>query len=305
MLDISVIIPVYNSERTLPTLLSRIHAVFISENISEFEILCIDDGSTDSSWQMLKKLQKKFPSLKLLRLMKNFGQHNALICGCNYAKGKYIVTLDDDLQNPPEEIPKMIKAIKKTNVDCVIGKPIHKKHSLYRNIGSFIVGLIYSIVFKKPTNLKMSSFRIIDRRVVNEILKIKIHNPAIDSMILSITSNIINIDVNHESAPSRYSLYKLLKLTTETVISYSVFPLRFISTVGFTTSLLSLFGVVFFIYKKITQDAYVLGWTSLIVLNLFFFGLLLLSLGVIGEYLIRIVKQVTLQQPYLVREKKL
>lgn len=305
MIHYSVIVPVYNSQRTLPTLLSRITTVFKAKKISSYEIICVDDGSIDDSWKTLKAQQKRFSKLKAIKLMKNFGQHSALLCGFNYCNGRYIITLDDDLQNPPEEIPKLIKAIKNNNIDCVIGKPIYKKHSFYRNFGSYLVGLMYSLVFKKPIDLKMSSFRIIDRKVVDEILKMKIHNPAIDSMILTITSNISNVDVKHTAAPSRYSLYSLIKLAVETVISYSVFPLRFISTIGFTTSLVSLFGILFFVYKKITQDAYVLGWTSLIILNLFFFGLLLLSMGVIGEYLIRIVKQVTLQQPYLVREEKL
>lgn len=305
MKKFSIIVPVYNSTLTLEDLVSRIKKVFKNKIKQKFEIILVDDGSSDNSWDLLKKLKRNNTELKIVKLMKNYGQHNAILCGLETATGDYLITIDDDLQNPPEEIPKLIKHIQKTEADCVIGKPIKKKHSIFRNLGSYMVGMIYTIIFNKPKSLKMSSFRIITKQVADELLQIKTHNPAIDSMLLSITNNIQNVDVKHNAAESRYNLYKLIKLTIENVVSYSVFPLRFISIIGFCTSIISILIACYIVYQKITKDAYIIGWTSLIVVNLFFLGLVLLTMGVIGEYLIRIVRQVTFQQPYIVREKHL
>lgn len=302
MKKFSIVIPVYNGSGTISELVSRICSVFKKKKFNDFEIVIIDDGSTDNSWEYISKFATQKKEVVAAKLAKNYGQHNALLCGFKLSQGDYIITIDDDLQNPPEEIPKMIKAIYGKDVDCVIGVPIKKKHAFYRNIGSELINVMYTIVFRKPVSLKMSPFRVIKRSIVLQILEYSHHNPAIGSMLLSISEKIINVEVKHNAAKSRYSLYKLIKLTLDNIVSFTTLPLKIVSLIGFLSFLSSILIVIYLIYEKVVNDSFAPGWTSLIVLNLFFFGLILLSLGVIGEYLIRIIKQVSGHKSYIIQE---
>lgn len=303
MKKISIVIPVFNGSSTIGELIKRIFIVLQKNQITNFEIIVIDDGSTDNSWTYIKDIAKKKKKVVAVKLARNFGQHNALICGFSISKGEYVITIDDDLQNPPEEIPKLIDAIKESDTDCVIGVPIKKNHHFYRNIGSNFINVVYTLIFNKPLGLRMSSFRILKKDIVTQILEYNSYNPAIGSMLLSITNNIINVEVKHESADSRYNLYRLIKLTVDNVVSFTTLPLKIMSIVGIISFLSSILFVCYLVYEKIVNDSFAPGWTSLIVINLFFFGLVLLSLGVTGEYLIRIVKQVSGQKTYIIKEK--
>ena len=158
----SVVIPVYNSESSLDELLYRLLPVFKAVSVG-FEIIFVDDGSKDRSWQKLKELRNKHKHVKIIQLMRNFGQHNALVCGFHFANGDYIITLDDDLQIPPEEIPKLISKIEE-GYDIVYGKYLSKKHSKFRNIGSLLIQAVYKKVFDVHNDL--SAFRIIKKEVI-------------------------------------------------------------------------------------------------------------------------------------------
>lgn len=306
MVDYSVCIPVYNSEKTLEDLYTRISSVFkaITDN---YEIILVDDGSRDSSWEIMKKLHTKDQRVKVVSLTKNFGQHNALMCAFNFVRGEKIITMDDDLQHPPEEIPKLISCYKENKeVDGVLGAPKVKKHNLIRRISSLIVDKTNNLVFKKPSSLKMSPFRLLRREIVEELIKNKIHNPALGSLLMSTTLNLKNVTVKHNErsfGKSGYVLRKAISLAVDNVVNYSTIPLKLISIFGIFCSLSSLAGVIFFIYRRLVEKRGPEGWTSLLVVNLFFFGMVLFSMGVIGEYLIRIIRQVNQQPQFIIRRK--
>lgn len=305
--EVSVVIPVYNSEKSLNELYDRLLKV-LEENAKHYEIIFIDDGSRDNSWEILEKLNYSNKNVRIIQLMKNFGQHNALMCGFNYAKGEYIITMDDDLQHPPEEIPKMLEAIKSdSNYDVIIGKPVEKKHSLYRNFLSWAANYLNVYFYNKPYDLKMGAFRIIKRNIINEIINYKLPNPTIGPLLLVLTSRIENVIVEHKPrsyGSSNYTFRKIVKISFDTVVHNSSLPLKLVSLLGFAVSLLS-FGLgLYYLYRKIVYGIPVIGWTTLLVSNLFLFGIVLLSFGIMGEYILRIVRTTQNNPQYTVRIEK-
>jgi glycosyltransferase involved in cell wall biosynthesis len=302
--EVSVVIPVYNSEKSLNELLDRLSKV-LDENTESYEVIFIDDGSKDNSWKLLEDLHSLYKNTRIIQLMKNFGQHNALMCGFNCARGEYIVTMDDDLQHPPEEIPKMLEAIKSdVNYDVIIGRPIEKKHSLYRNALSWAGNYLNVYFYDKPYDLRMGAFRVIRRSVINEIIKYKLPNPSIGPLLLVVTLRIKNITVDHKPrlyGSSTYTIGKLIKMSFDNIIHNSSLPLKIVSFFGIFISFLS-FGLgLYYMYKRFFYGIPVVGWTTLLVSNLFLFGVVLFSFGIIGEYILRIVQTTQNNPQYTIR----
>ena len=302
--EYSVVVPVYNSEDSLYELCQRISQVFNGIGRT-YEIILVDDSSADNSWQIMKELKKKDKNIKIIQLMKNFGQHNAVICGFHHVTGKYVITIDDDLQNPPEEIPKLINKIKE-GFDVVIGAQEVKQDSIFKNLGSFFIRYLNTKIFNKPKDLKLSSFRIITRAVVDEIKILKTPYPYISGMILSLTRNLANVTVKHDKrkyGSSTYNITKLIKLAFNLIINYSSLPLKFFTFIGIIVSAASFCMGLYFILKKLIVGIPVPGWTSVVFLLSFFNGLLLIILSIIGEYLARIINEVSNCQQFVIREK--
>jgi undecaprenyl-phosphate 4-deoxy-4-formamido-L-arabinose transferase len=300
MLGYSVVIPVYNSEATLLELYNRIQSVF--KNItSSFEIIFVDDGSRDKSWQTLKELRIKDKRVKIIQLMRNFGQHNAIMCAFHFVHGEYIITMDDDLQNPPEEIPKLINKIKE-GYDLVYGEYIYKKHNLLRNIGSSVIQLVYKRVFNVCNNL--TSFRIIKKELVQSILNFDKNYVFIDGLLAWNTKNIGFIPVLHyerKYGKSGYRLKKLLTLSLNMITNFSIVPLQIASLLGLLFAFAGFFMAMFFFVKKIIFDIPVSGYTSLIIAITIFSGVQLLTLGLIGEYIGRIHININKKPQYEIR----
>lgn len=303
----SVVIPVYNSQDMLVILTDRIHKT-LKKMTESYEIIFVDDSSQDKSWEVLEKIYKQAPkTVKIIQLAKNFGQQNAVICGFRHASGEYIITMDDDLQHSPEDIPALYKGFKQGNYDVIIARYRQKNHSKFRNLGSNILNLVNYKVFGKPFDLKMTSFRIIKKFVIDNILEINTINPAIGPLILLTTKNIKNIEVEHHAratGKTGYGVKKSLKLAFDAIVNYSSLPLKIISAIGLTASIIGFLLAIYLIFDKIYVNHFLPGWTSLIVINLFFFGLILFSLGIIGEYLIRIIQQQKAYPTYIIRRKK-
>ncbi len=306
--DYSLIIPVYNSEKTLKELFFRIKTVFVNLP-GTYEIIFIDDYSTDNSYKILNEIYTTEQDIKILRLSRNFGQHNALMCGFNQAQGKYIITLDDDLQHPPEEIPNLIRAIENDPYcDVIIGKPIKKEHSFFRNLVSFLGNCINSYIYSKPIDIKMGSFRIIRKEIINELIEIKIPNPTIGPLILSITKNIKNIPMIHlsrEKGHSQYSLKRIIKISFDNLTYNSILPLKIIGTFGVLIALFSFVYGTYLIIKYFLTGCSLIGWTSLIVVNLFLFGVTIATIGMISIYLIQIINATNGSKQYIIKERKM
>ncbi len=299
--DYSIVVPVYNSSESLEELFLRIGQTMAVMNAT-FEVIFVDDDSADTSWNTLESIQKANPERVIaIRLARNFGQHNATICGIAQAKGSYIVTIDDDLQNPPEEILKLAGEMKRSDADLVYGIYGKKHHSMARNLGSGALKGWSRRIFKTKGN--GSSFRLMKSTVAKSLLNHQINFIYIDELFNWYTSHIAFVLVDHQKRPyqqSTYTSHSLFSLVSNLVIYYTAIPLKMMVYGGFSVALFSFLTGVIFIYKKIVHDV-PLGFTALIVAILFSTSLILLSLGVIGEYLSRIYMVQNQKPPYAIK----
>jgi undecaprenyl-phosphate 4-deoxy-4-formamido-L-arabinose transferase len=286
-IDISVVIPVYNSGTILPELSSRLMEVMEGTG-KKYELIFCDDCSRDNSWDVLRQIKEGNPGIiTAIQLSKNYGQHNATLCGMSFARGKLVVTMDDDLQHPPDELPALLEAIDDPGIDVVYGTFRKKSHSMVRNAGSYSVRKASKHFLKGKG--KGSSFRVIDRTIVDKILEHRQYFIFIDELILWYTDNISFVNVRHDKrkySKSNYTGGRIWKLFSNLVFFYTSFPLKMMVYGGFVISVLTFLLGLQFILRKIFLDL-PLGYASVIVAILFSTSIIILSLGIIGEYLRR------------------
>ena len=299
----SVVVPVFNSEKSLAELFERLKKVFNTMN-KTFEVIFVNDFSKDNSYEVLKNIYEKNQDVIVVDLMKNYGQQNALMCGFNYCNGKYIITIDDDLQNPPEEIPKLYQKVI-SGYDVVLGTYLLKHHKPYKNIGSYLIRKLNNKIFNTEKEIKFSGFRILKKSITDELKLIRTPFPYISGMILSITSSIANVEINHSPrkyGKSSYNFRKLLSLSFNLLINYSSIPLRFVGTVGLIASLASFFLGGIYILQKLLLGTAPTGWTTIVVLVSFYNSIILIIFFIIGEYISRILKELSNYRQFTIRE---
>ncbi|MGM0409558.1 MAG: glycosyltransferase family 2 protein [Bacillota bacterium] len=219
--SISVVIPVYNGENSLNELYFRLKKT-LEKITNDFEIIMVDDNSSDNSFKKIKELREKDKRIKAIKLAKNFGQQNAIICALNYVKGDYIVTLDDDLQHKPENILDLYNKIKK-GYDIVYAIPQNREYGFFRKLGSKLTNYLFNLITSKSKGKRVSSYRIMTKDLVHKIVKEKSSFVYISAILLRYTNNIANIYVKHidrKHGDSNYSLYKLIKLFINLYIYY-------------------------------------------------------------------------------------
>ncbi|MCX6250113.1 MAG: glycosyltransferase family 2 protein [Bacteroidetes bacterium] len=301
MPDYSIVVPVYNSCESLEELFHRIEHTMNGLEKS-FEVIFVDDDSTDASWSKLKSIQKANPdNVTAIRLARNFGQHNATICGIAQASGTYIITLDDDLQNPPEEIAKLVSAMENSDADLVYGIYGRKQHSMVRNLSS--AALKVSSRHLLQTKGKGSSFRLMKSSIGKCLLNHQLNFIFIDELFNWYTNHIEFVIVEHHKRPyqkSTYSSHLLFSMFSNLVIYYTAIPLKMMVYSGFISAFLSFIIGMVFIYHKLVHNV-PLGFTALIVAILFSTSIILLSLGIIGEYLSRIYSVQNRKPPYSIK----
>lgn len=299
---ISIIIPVYNSEKTINNVIERIQLTLL--NKIKYEIILVNDGSGDNSLSICRALREKYKSIILLNLSKNFGQHAAIFAGLNYAKGDYIVFLDDDLQTSPEEINKLIVKLEE-GYDVVYANYRSKKHSKFQILGSKINNIMANVILNKPRKLQITSYFIIKRFIANEILKYTGPYPYLGGLILRSTNNIGILYIDHkerEFGKTNYNFIKLFRLWLNGYTNFSIKPLRVSFVFGVVISIISFVLAVFFIIKKIIDPDIFIGWTSIIVALFFLSGLQLIIIGFIGEYVGRIFLSLNKQPQYIIKD---
>ncbi len=305
----SIVIPVYKSEVMLGELKSRLVTVFENQVRESFEIIFVDDASPDKTWLKLQELHQRDSRVKDIRLAKNFGQHCAIMCGFNYASGEYVITMDDDLQHPPEEIPKLIDAINnKPDMEVIIGKYAKKEHSWWRNIGTFLNRIIMIKIFGLDKNYRGSSFRIFRANTVSAMIQQTTYQPRIGRILKMVTDKYDFVTVEHQPrkhGKSGYSIWRLSKDLINNILNNSAVILRATSILGFSSAGLSVVLIIYYLLKYITVGIAVPGFTTIIIINLFFSGILLFSLGVVGEYLMKILFETRKYPQYVVQYKKL
>lgn len=301
-MDLSVIIPVYCSEEIIDELHRRLLDVLTRTQLS-FEIIYIDDSSTDNSWQKIENICKNNSTIGI-SMGKNYGQHNCVFCGIKNANGKYIITMDDDLQHPPEEIPKLTKYISK-NYDVVYAVPKVFKHSFFRNISTKITKTILDQVMGSTQARNINSFRIFKRSLMTHFFDLNNSNVNIDVLLSWATNKFGSIKVNHELrkyGQSKYTTKKLLLHTIRLVTNFSALPLKLASILGL---LFSLFGFIILMSVLINYILYgspVQGFPFLASIISIFSGVQLFTLGIFGEYIATIHSKSISRPAYVVRK---
>ncbi|MCX6305251.1 MAG: glycosyltransferase family 2 protein [Bacteroidetes bacterium] len=301
-LKYSVIVPVFNSESSLEELFAGLKVVFDARQ-ERFEVVFVDDNSHDRSWEVITMLKKQYPGqITAIKLSRNFGQHNATFCGFSFAKGEFIITIDDDLQTPPSEITKLAAEYDNTKADLVYGYYGHKNHSRMRNLGSQSLKTSAKVFHNSPG--EGSSFRLMTAELAGKILHHTQNFIFLDEVLLWYTDDIAFAQVQHlprKYDQSGYSITKLFKLFANLVLYYTMVPLKLLVYGGFVISLVTFFVGAYFIIKKMVYNV-PLGYTSLIVTILFSTSIILFSLGVLGEYLSRIYQVQNRKPPYSIKK---
>lgn len=306
MLDFkaSIIIPVYNGSLTIALLVDELQTELLNK-VANLEIVLINDGSTDNSATICRDLAQKNDNVVFLNLSKNFGQNSAIIAGLNYCKGDVAVIIDDDFQNPPSKVILLLNEIN-NGKDVVYSSFVKKNHNIIRNLGSRFANYCATKLLDKPKKLYLSSFKAMNRFLIDEIIKYKGSYPYIDGLIFRTTHNYGVVEVPHnkrESGKSGYTIVKLISLWTNIIINFSISPLRIASITGFFISIFGLLMSVWLIIEKINNPSISAGWTSLIVVIMLLSGVQMMILGVVGEYLGRLFLNNNSRPQFVVREK--
>ena len=304
----SVVVPVYNSEHTLQELYTRLEKVFRETIKEEFELILVDDGSRDRSFAVMQALREKDPRVKIIQMARNFGQHPALLCGFAHVKGEFIVTMDDDLQHQPEELPKMINVMKeRDDVDVIIASYEGRKHNLIRKLGTKLSVWATSKMLGKDPNLQITSYRLIRRFLVEAMLKTNTYLPQIGNLLVLSSNRIINVPVQHAArayGKSGYSFCRLVKDLIYDITAHTAFPLLMVRNIGIASFLVSFLMGIYYLVRYFLCGISVEGWTSLMLVMLAFFGLTLLSIGIIGIYLMNILNEAKKMPHYVIRQEE-
>ena len=301
-LELSVVVPVYNSQATIPLLLQRLTQA-LGALTPHYEIILVEDGGPDGSWAVIEQQRARYREhLVAVQLMSNFGQHNALMCGLSLARGRFIVTMDDDLQNPPEEIGRMLQRIREGGFDLVYGVARERQHASWRNLGAAVVWRFYRTVFRNP--ITPTSFRVMRRQLVDSIQFYDLNFTYLDGLLAWCTKRIGAVEVAHHARAegrSGYSLRKLLLLALNLYTNFSLLPLQMVSLLGIATALSGFAAGLFYLVQYFAHHIEVPGFASTIIAILILGGAQLLALGVIGEYLGRLHLNVNRKPQYVVR----
>lgn len=300
--SLTILIPVYNSAQCLESLVARLEPVLQEIGVPA-ELLLVNDASRDNSWQVIESLARRHDWIKGICLMRNFGQHNALLCGIREASGEIIVTIDDDLQHPPEEIPKVLARLEE-GYDVVYGTPAHEKHSFLRALASKTTKLALQEAMGAETATKISAFRGFRSAVAAVIKDYRGPSVNIDVLLSWATTSFTAIAVRHEPrtiGTSNYTIRKLLTHAFNMITGFSVIPLQAASMLGFACAMFGFMVLVYVVGRYFIHGASVPGFAFLASIITIFSGAQLLSIGIIGEYLARMHFRIMDRIPFAVR----
>ena len=301
----SVIVPCYKSSHTIREVVELTIEELRRLGKTPFEFVLVDDASPDGGETLLElhALAQEHGSVRIVELARNAGQHNAVMAGLNEASGDVIIGMDDDLQTHPSQLPALFEGFDQ-GYDIAYGYYPQKKHSGFRNFGSWVNYMSVRILINKPKELKTSSFWIIRKFVRDYAVQYRSAFTHLQGIFLRTTRNIISIPIEHfdrEYGQSGYTLKKLVSLWSN-IMGYSIVPLRIARNAGVFFSILSILGALAIVLKKIIAPTGAIGWYSMMVAVCFFSGLIMLFLGLIGEYLGRMYLGLSNNPQYVVRQ---
>ncbi len=302
--SVSVVIPVYRGEQSLPPLVERLHAVLAGRG-APFEIILVNDGSPDGSWEVIRTLAARWPAVAGVALSRNFGQHNALLCGIRRARHEVIVTMDDDLQHPPEEIPALLEGLT-DDVDVAYGVPRRERHGWWRDGASVMVKWALRHVVGARTARHVSAFRAFRTRLRKGFSTYASPFVSIDVLLAWATARFTAVTVRHEPrrhGRSGYNFGKLAAHALNLLTGFSVMPLRLASLLGVTVTALGTGALGWALIRALIVGCAVPGFLFLVALITVFSGTQLLALGIVGEYLGRMYLRTMDRPAYVVRQE--
>lgn len=303
---ISYVIPCYRSENTIEDVVEEIKTTMKGMPQYSFDIILVNDGSPDNTWEKIKKIAAKADNSNVLgvNFAKNFGQHAALMAGLNKSTGDYVICLDDDGQTPADEAGKLIKALEE-GADVAYARYGHKQHNIFRNFGTFMNESMATIMLGKPKDLFVSSYFAVRRFVVDEMVKYDSSYPYVIGLVLRTTKSVVNVDVNHrkrEVGQSGYTFSKLLGLWINGFTAFSIKPLRIATFTGFSFAAIGFIYGIYTVVKKFVRPDVPVGFSALMSAVIFIGGMLMLMLGMIGEYLGRVYISQNKNPQFVIRE---
>ena len=303
---VSFVIPCYVSSHTISHVVQEVNEEMQRLQQYMWEFVLVDDCSPDDTFRAIRDLCINYPNIIGLSLARNFGQHAALMAGFNYVSGDFIICLDDDGQTPGEEVGKLLAKMEE-GYDAVYARYDNKQHSVFRNLGSKINSKMTELLLNKPKNLYISSYFAVRRYIVDEMIKYDNAFPYVIGLVLRSTKHIANVDVKHRNrmeGASGYSVAKLLSLWMNGFTAFSVKPLRLASLLGVLLALIGFISTILLILNKLLHPAEVLlGWSSTMSVMMLIGGVLLIVLGIIGEYIGRIYICMNKSPQYVIREE--
>jgi glycosyltransferase involved in cell wall biosynthesis len=283
---VSIVVPVYNGADTIVELVEAVAKQPLGMSL---EVILVNDASKDDSQAVCERLVREASvPVTVITHARNFGEHNTVMTGLREARGDYILTMDDDLQNPPGEILKLLDKLRAENLDIVYAQFITKQHARWRNLGSKSANVIAEWLTEKPRGLYMSTFRCMSRFLVDRILNYKGPYPFVDGLVFQITDRIGSVEVMHlpnKTGRRNYTIRKLVRLWLTILINFSTKPLQMSISLGLTMAAIGVLGAVYVIVDYFVEPSVSRGWPSLVVLMLVFTGTQLIILGLMGEYI--------------------
>jgi glycosyltransferase involved in cell wall biosynthesis len=301
--SISVVIPAYNSELSLPELVRRLEPV-LDEAASDYELILVDDGSRDGTWRVIEDLARDHGWVRGVPLMRNYGQHNALLCGIRLARYEWTVTMDDDLQHPPEEIPKLLEKLN-DDKDVVYGTPSQEQHGLWRDVATQVTKIALQSAMGAPIARKAGAFRLFRTQLRDAFAGYDGPYVSIDVLLTWGTTRFTAIEVRHEPrrlGTSTYTFRKLVVHALNMITGFSTWPLQLASMIGFFFTVVGTVALFFVVIRFLISGVSVPGFAFIASMIAIFAGAQLFSLGIMGEYLARIHARSMQHPTYSVRE---
>lgn len=302
---VSFVIPCYRSEHTLENVVAEIHKTLKDMEQYDYEIILVNDCSPDGTWAVIRRICQENNRIRGINFAKNFGQHAALMAGLRQSSGDYVVCLDDDGQTPADEVGKLLGKLEE-GYDAVYASYAHKQHSLFRNLGSKVNELMTRIMLEKPRQLYISSYFAVRRFVVEDMVRYENSYPYVIGLVLRATKNITNVEVSHrerQEGSSGYNLKKLLGLWFNGFTAFSVKPLRIATCIGCLSAAVGFLYGLYTIIKRMVNPQVPMGFSSTMAAIVFFGGMIMIMLGLIGEYIGRIYISLNNSPQYVIRER--
>ncbi len=302
-MKVSVVSPVYGSPQSLPELLSRLKETML-ELTEDYEILLVNDGCPKGSWEVIKQLSLEYPTVKGINLSRNFGQHYAISAGLELAAGELIVVMDCDLQDRPEEIPKLIKQLSK-GYDFVVASRVERADSALKRLSSYWFHKCLTYMTRVESDHSVANFGVYSRKVIDAYLSVSEQIRSFPLHIRWLGFSSSNVEVSHNlrhSGESSYTLSKQLNLALDIVVSFSDRPMKLIVKFGLLVSLVSMFIAFCYVVRWLLYGSSVVGWTSLMVSFWFLSGILIMMLGVVGLYVAKTLQEAKGRPIYIIDE---